>query len=295
KGDKLVFLQQGFGLSSAISCDEENQLYLVAADGAGEPKPLLKKNELIPFLGIKPKKDGTYRETDLEGAARIDDLVYWIGSHGTNSEGEERMERKVLFATKISGSGGETSVSLYGNPCTILLDALKKIKDPGLDKDSKIAPAKGGLNIESLCARPDGTLLIGFRSPAIKKRALLIPLTNPLDVIKKKGTAPALGAPILLDLEGRGVRDMAPWGNQFLILGGDYRDLDAGGLPTALYLWSGDAQAEPKRLHIFDTDGLNPEAIFHQGASPDDFRILSDDGIKNGIASFRSLSVTLSH
>jgi hypothetical protein len=267
------------------ACDENNVLRLFSGDGQGAPKDLL---DLNPLLGFKPKEDGTYRECDLEGAARIGDRVYWIGSHGTNTEGKERKERQVLFATEIGGSGAETKLKFVGKPCKELVAALGKLEKYGLAEAAKKAPEDGGLNIESICAQGD-TLLIGFRGPVTAEGALVVPLTNPQAVIDK-GAAPVFGTPFTLDLGGRGVRDMAPWNGQFLIVGGDYKD---SGKAPALYLWSGDPKSNPKTLHVFEKlnpEGLNPEGlVVHGDGKKAIVRVLSDDGGEN----FRSVTVKI--
>ncbi len=164
-----------------------------------------------------------------------------------------------------------------------LVAALGKLEKYGLAEAAKKAPEDGGLNIESICAQGD-TLLIGFRGPVTAEGALVVPLTNPQAVIDK-GAAPVLGTPFTLDLGGRGVRDMAPWNGQFLIVGGDYKD--SGKAPT-LYLWSGDPKSNPKALHVFEK--LNPEGlVVHGDGKKAIVRVLSDDGGEN----FRSVTMKI--
>ena len=53
-----------------------------------------------------------------------------------------------------------------------------------------------------------GKLRIGFRNPKNEdKDALLVPLLNPAEIIKK-GARAKFGDPLLLNLGGLGVRDM---------------------------------------------------------------------------------------
>jgi len=122
------------------------------------------------------------KECDLEGSAKIGDVIFWIGSHARNNNAEEKKERHVLFATKLSGSGKDAKLEIAGKVYTKLLDDL--VSDPALapfDLASRhLAPKdEGALNIESLAADGD-KLWIGFRSPINKaKEALLVPLLNP--------------------------------------------------------------------------------------------------------------------
>src|SRR5262249_34472668 len=75
--------------SAAVALDEDH--FVVADDetsavlvySVSEPdKPVL--IDLTQFLGPTDES----REPDIEGAARIGDRIYWIGSHGLNSDAE---------------------------------------------------------------------------------------------------------------------------------------------------------------------------------------------------------------
>ena len=48
----------------------------------------------------KPGK-GKAAEADLEGSARVGDLIYWIASHGRDSNGRRQPHRLRFFATPI--------------------------------------------------------------------------------------------------------------------------------------------------------------------------------------------------
>jgi hypothetical protein len=264
--------------------DENNVLRLYSTtDGA-------KVKELLPLnFGFPLSEKGKIREYDLEGSARIGDLIYWIGSHGRNSDGEIREERQVLFATKLSGSGENTSLELVdGGPYKKLLSNFKtdavlaELKLGDAIGEKKPDPAKapkepGAVNVESLCADHE-RLLIGFRNPQIGGKALVIPLLNPEAIAR--GTQPAkFDKPILLDLGGRGIRDMAHWGDGFLMIAGDIKDpFDAAAKPSRLYRWKGGEQDKPTDLNI-DFGDLNPEAIVVFGEGLDArVLLLSDDG-----------------
>jgi hypothetical protein len=94
-----------------------------------------------------------------------------------------------------------------------------RLKKFDLEK-AAAAPTKSreDLNIEALCATPEGNLLIGFRAPIPDCKALLVPLRNPKDLMSGSDSHAHLGEPILLDLGGRGFRDMAPWRGGYLTL-----------------------------------------------------------------------------
>jgi hypothetical protein len=124
----------------------------------------------------------------------------------------------------------------------------------------------------------------------------VIPLENPAALIV--GKRAKFGAPIELDLGGRGIRSFALVGSGYLIVAGPVADNGS----FALYRWSGrpgDAATPVARVDLGD---LRPEAAF---AIPQTglVQLLSDDGgvMSGGVEckklpsarqTFRSLTVT---
>src|SRR5262245_22888449 len=257
--------------------DEENEFRLYNAKG-GLPARKLDvgvETAVKRALGLEEIK-----ECDLEGAAKIGDLIFWIGSHGRNEAAKEKKERQVLFATKLTGVGKDAKLEIAGNVYTQLIDDF--VRDPALApfdlaKAATRGPKdKGALNIESLAADGD-KLWIGFRNPIGKDgKALMVPLLNPKEVIEKGGKA-RLGEPITLNLGGLGFRDMVRWHDSFLIIAGDFIDrFKSGAKPSRIFSWK--PGTAPRDIGV-DLDDLNPEAIV---IMDDDDKtrilILSDDG-----------------
>ena len=260
--------------------DEENQLRLYDSKNGAHAKKLDVDVEgaVKTALGVDKIK-----ECDLEGAAKMGDLIFWIGSHGRNSEAKEKKERQVLFATKLDGVGKDAQLKMEGQVYTKLLDDL--INDPALAPFDLATAAtrapkdKGALNIESLAA-DDGKLWIGFRNPIKDGKALMVPLLNPREVIEKDGKA-RLGEPITLNLSGLGFRDMVRWHDSFLIIAGDFIDRfdqEAKPAPRPSRLFSWKLGTEPHDIGV-NLGDLNPEAIviMDQG-DKSEILILSDDG-----------------
>lgn len=260
------------------ACDEDNVVRLYPSDTDAKPKVLLDLNQLLGF----PKDNGEFKECDLEGAARIGDRIYWIGSHSrSGKKGKVQPSRQVLFATKVTGIGEETKLELVGKPFKGLLNALiddERLKSFKLEEAAEKKPEEpGGLNIESLCA--DGeSLLVGFRNPVQDGMALLVPLKNPAAVIDS-GASPILGDPVRLDLHGLGIRDMVRWREEFIIVAGDFRDRKAeGAQPSRLFQWSGKSADAPASLDG-DLGDLNPEGVVVYGEGAEArLQLLSDDG-----------------
>jgi hypothetical protein len=261
----------GIALSPTIfvaADDESNQLRTYSRL---KPGPPIHQLELGAFLQIGKGKP----EIDAEGAAQVGDIVYWITSHGRNKDGEVRLSRQRFFATRITG-GDQPRLEVTGRPYGNLLRDL--VNDPQLagfeleDASEKAPKKKNALNIEGLCARPDGSLLIAFRNPVPKKQALLIPLLNPAELVKGTGALARFGPAITLSLDGNGVRDLVQQGGKYYMIAGA-RD---GGKDFQLYRWDG--ASAPQMLHQWEARTFNPEAILSVPGKTDEFLILSDDG-----------------
>lgn len=121
--------------------------------------------ELADFLELE---DGD-PEADIEGAAWLGDRIYWITSHGRNSDGEKRPNRRRIFATRVKVINSQVRLEPVGEPYRHLLRDLKndvRFDRFNLDDASKkAAEEEGGLNIEGLSSTEDGALLVGFRNP----------------------------------------------------------------------------------------------------------------------------------
>ena len=253
----------------AVADDEDNVIRVYHRRVGALPAYSL---DLSRFLRVDPKEP----EADLEGAARLGKLVYWITSHGRNVNGKERPSRQQFFATTGSVSNGQVHLQPVGQPYTRLLPDL--LSDPRLQRFNLAAAARlppktyGALNIEGLAATPDGQLWIGFRSPVPEGRALLVPLLNPAEVIA--GRRARLGDPLLLALDGRGIRSITSWRGQYLLIAGS-RD---GAGRSQMYLWGGGVD-RPLHLEQAGLAGLNPEALAEFPESgDDDLLVVSDDG-----------------
>ncbi len=256
----------------AVADDEANVIRIYRTEPAGPPAQAF---DLSAFLQVDPRKP----ETDLEAACWLGDKVFWIGSHGRNRAGKFRPNRDFLFAISFRKTASGFQLVPEGQPYHHLLDDL--LRDPRLQpfqlaEGSERAPKlPGAVNIEGLAGTPDGHLLIGFRNPVPAGRALLVPLLNPTDILA--GAEAKLGDPLLLDLGGRGVRDIARWHDGYLIAAGP-----AGSVGDfVVYAWAGGA-AKPRRIKDVRLKHFHAEAIVVYPDRPRSFQLLSDDG-RHGI------------
>jgi hypothetical protein len=284
-----------FGEGMFVVADNENAApTLLHLYKAGQSGPELAVGR-IAKEAVAQVADGSL-EMDLEGAARLGPLVYWIGSHsagesnGPGAAGAPRPNRQRLFATRLGlesgdkGKGVAVTVEPVGRPYQTLLADLEA--DPryapfGLDQAAKRpGKAKDGLNIEGLAATPNGQLLIGFRNPLPQGKALVAPLTNPGAVLA--GEAARFGEPVLLELGGLGIRSLEMVNGSLMIVAGPSgpgNPKDGPAIPSALYRWNGQFESAPELLRLFGSELgkslFNPEALFVEG---DSLVLLSDDG-----------------
>ena len=224
-------------------------------------------------------------ELDLEASARINQRLYFTGSHSNKKDGAEANNREHLFAVDVSGTGAATTftyIGQYGG----LEQALatwdtsnghgKGANYFGLAASSAngVVPEAGnGFSIEGMAATASGQLLLGFRAPqasaALRTKALLVPLTNPAAVLT--GASPAFGAPIELDLGGRGVRSIERADDgRFLIVAGPAGAATASATSNhfALYTWDGSSAVATRLDNVLDALLASTGGSFETLVSP---------------------------
>lgn len=247
----------------ALADDEDNLIRIYDADRGGAPLAV------VALDGV----DTSGAEMDLEAATRIGDVAIWLASHSRSKEGSEQPTRLNMFVS--TAPTPHTALRLVASPKGTLLEdllAAPSLARFSLAEAARLAPnVDGGLNIEGMTARRDGGLFIGFRSPLVDGKALIIGIANPLEAAK--GRAPArVDAAHLLDLgEGRGIRGISEWRGRYLLLGGSPTYTTV----TRLFTWDGSSSsATPVDV---DLQAFNPEAFY----TPEDrelIMVISDDG-----------------
>ena len=274
-----------------VADDENNTLRIYRLDTTSKP---VSQCDLDSFLSV----DNRWPEADIEGAARVGNRIYWITSHGRNTDGKERPNRYALFATDIAldNDGAFTlkpvgrpyrrlAYDFTGNPAVQFLRLENVIRlGEFLTKTQReaLAPKEGGLNIEGLAAGPDGTLYIGLRNPVYKDpaskrdKAIVLVVRNPEAMVMEGGDA-QFGIPVLLDLDGLGIRSL----ERVTAAAGETRYLIAAGTANgknrfAFFEWAGEGAAI-KMLPVEWAKDFVPEAMF-QTPGTETVWVLSDDG-----------------
>ncbi len=202
---------------------------------------------------------------DLEAVTRDSGgFVYAITSHSRTKSGKRKPSREQLVRLDVS-DGLKAMWSSRG-----LLAALEKLHPvyARAIHDPRSKTWEQELNIEALTWDPaNDALLIGFRSPLIDGKASMVRITNVSDVFSK-GAPPKLFGPILLDLNGNGLRGMAyddKLGG-YLMIGGS---VGSRKRPFDLWFWSGHGEkVSPVRIKG------HPSIGFAEGVAP----LLGKDG-----------------
>jgi len=260
-----------------VANDEDNILKVYRSDSSGRPVSGISGRDINDYFVNNPKN----KEVDIEGAAQVDGIIYWITSHGRNREGKFKPERHQFFANKPSMDDGDRRFKQVGYSYTQLFEDMlqdQRLQHFQLEAAEKLPPkAKGGLNIEGLAATPNKELLIGFRNPIPEGKAILLRLTNPKELIKEKNAHAIFADPIALDLNGLGIRSLEYWEsqNRFIIVAGAYDGSDQ----FALYQWSGLENDNPERIEVTGWPaGFRPESVLFYPHRDNQFQLLSDDG-----------------
>ena len=247
--------------------DDEDPSNALRVYRFGNPKP----------VSVTPTSDFLHvsAEADIEGVERVGALIYWIGSHSRTSRDKAKPSRDRLFATRLSYHRGVPVLTPSGVPYSHLLDDLenaRRLKQLGLTRSAGLPPeAAGGLNIEAL-GHIGSQLLVGFRSPQVDGKAIVLAIKNPLQLVSTPGVRAQIGSVSLLALGGRGVRGMATLPDSTIgIIAGptdDHADF-------ALYRWHGPGTPALQSARM-DFGTLHPEGLFVR--RPHDIYAVSDDG-----------------
>lgn len=208
------------------------------------------------------------KELDLEAGTRIGDTLYLTGSNSNKKDGgDAAADRSHLFAVKVTGTGAATTFSYVGQFSLLEAQLIAWDKDNthGLGANHfgfAVSAAAGivpervdGFSIEGMTSAPgDSALWLGFRAPqtgaSTRAKALIVPVQNYAALVGGTSTQAAFGAPIELELGGRGIRsiDKGTDGNYLIVAGpagAASADVDRN---FALFAWNGNPGTAPVEL-----------------------------------------------
>lgn len=198
------------------------------------------------------------QEVDFESSARAGNTIYWLGSHGNTQAGNADVGRQHVIATEVTGSGDKTQLTPVGDYDGLLRDMLawdKARKEGGeglgiyMGQLGPTVQSESSANIEGAEFAPNSSseLYLGLRTPTVLvgngRDALIVPVTNINKVVEGTEAHAKFAEPILLDLDGLGIREIRKnAAGQYLIIGGE------GSSEEALFSWTGERGDQPVRL-----------------------------------------------
>jgi hypothetical protein len=256
-----------------IAGDETATVERLVADDPDKPAVFAGETtfRLADFVDL-PGED-IAEEADVEGLARTGPFLWAVGSHSLRRkqikdrhdggkalkrlarvEGQDN--RQILVRLPIADVGGlptpvrEVTVDGVRHRAAVLggRSNLREL----LRRDEHLAPflpipgKDNGLDIEGIAVRGDRVYL-GLRGPVLRGWAFVLelrPYVDDDDPARLRLRPFDDGQPYrkhVLDLDGLGVRDLCPAGDDLLILAGPTMDLDG---PVRIYRWRGAGTAE---------------------------------------------------
>ena len=258
------------GSRFAVADDEDSVLRIYDFERGGAPLSTLDVSDAILPPTLRSQVVAS-DEADIEAATRVGDVAFWITSHGRRKNGKAAPGRLRFFAT--TAPSGDEPMRVIGTTDRLLaaMIAEPKFAHLPLAKAASLAPtATGGLNIEGLAKRTEGGVWIAFRNPVVDGRALVLGLENPLEVIE--GGHAKFVEPVLLDLDGLGIRAMSQYRGRYMIVAGH----PIHARRSILHIWNG-SKTHPRAVDDLDLTQFNAEAFVSRD-DRDRVMLLSDDG-----------------
>ena len=187
--------------------------------------------------------DGKDLELDGEGVAYADGFYYVMGSHGHPRDSRHDRDREkdaAKIAARIAASSQIVRFRSDGDGATSAVERTRKLRAI-IAREPALAPfvdrrlEDNGLTIEGIAVRR-GRILAGFRGPTLSNGRAAV-LSVAIDGVFGNAS-PAARLHRLPLGEGRGVRDLAAFGDGVLVLAGPTAS-DPG--PYAIYWWDGES------------------------------------------------------
>lgn len=278
-----------------IADDEKNLLFVFDRNQSGLSAKTYDFNQ-GNILSLTDGSAGNWKEVDVEAAAgsvNNPGRIYWLGSmsNSSNSPFDDKPNRNRLFAVTATGTGAATTFANAGYYSNLRQRLITWGDANGYNFSASAAGGKDpkvtdGFNVEGMVFGPDNsTMYIGFRAPLVpianRTKAVIAPIQNFETWFNNGAPAgnPTIGAPIELDLGGRGIRDIIRLSNgNYVILAGSAGEV----LNPAVYRWTGNAGNAPALIPSFNVAGLNIEGVLPVNESGqlslNKLQFISDDG-----------------
>lgn len=261
------------------------------------------EHHTFPLSDFVDLPAGPDEEADIEGLGRSNGWLWAVGSHSlkrkrvkqghTGDKARKRLatvlreeNRFILVRLPlVEDDGGTVPVRRSGDRTAAILAGPTRNLAAHLEDDPHLAPflrlpgKDNGLDIEGIAVypSPDGgaRTFIGLRGPVLRGWAVILeirPETDPRDPHRLR-LSPLGGAAYrthFLDLDGLGVRDLCPHGDDLLVLAGPSMDLDG---PVRIVRWRPGADVDEKPELVAE---LNPGQGYDH---PEGIAVLDDGRI----------------
>jgi hypothetical protein len=277
-----------------IAGDETATVERLVADDPRQPGEYADETRFrLADLVTLPGADAD-EEADIEGLARNGHFLWAVGSHSlrrkqikarhTGAKATKRLarvegqdNRQILVRIPVAEVAGlptlvpEVVVDGVRHRAAVLA-GRGNLRDL-LRDDDHLAPflaipgKDNGLDIEGIAVIGDRVYL-GLRGPVLRGWALVLevrPYVDPTQPDRLRLRAFPDGAPYrkhVLDLDGLGVRDLCPAGDDLLVLAGPTMDLDG---PVRIYRWHGACRAEAPEIVRADLLTRELELAYGEG------------------------------
>ncbi len=207
---------------------------------------------------------------DLEAITSHSNTVYLATSHSLNKSYKAKNSREKLI--KFTYDDGKiTNFHSYGNLKNDLLENFKNYY-------SKTTLSANSINIEGLSFNnKNKSLLVGFRSPIINSKAIIIEIQNPKRIFSAE--KPIFSKPIELDLGGLGIRDMTYDSQKkgYWILAGSVSERTNG---FQLWFWDKENSKVSQIKNTPDLGYAEGITIINKNSKKPSLLIVEDNGIK---------------
>ena len=277
-----------------IAGDETATVERLVADDPNRPTEYADEQTFrLADLVSLPGADGD-EEADIEGLARTGNYLWAVGSHSLRRrqiksrhigakalkrlarvEGQDN--RQILVRMPIADVDGlptpvrETSIDGVPHRAAILSgrDDLRKLlrDDDHLGPFVAIPGKDNGLDIEGIAVRGNRVYL-GLRGPVLRGWAFVLelrPYVSPAEPGRLRLHEFDDGLPYrkhVLRLDGLGVRDLCPSGDDILVLAGPTMDLDG---PVRIYRWHGASLVDMPEIVRGDVLSRELELTYGEG------------------------------
>ncbi len=223
------------------------------------------------YLPKKVKKIFKKEIEDIEALTSDGNIVYAITSHSLSRSRKVRASREKIMMFRYE-DGSIADFHSYGD---LKKDLYAQFSD--FFQTSIFSPAD--INIEGLSYESvTNTLLIGFRSPVVDGKAIIVGIQNPKEIFLKE-EKPRFSKPVTVNLNGLGIRDITYDSKKdgFWIIAGSSNNRDA-----AFELWYMDRKSLKVSLVENHPDIGYGEGItiINKDSNVPSLLIVQDNGLK---------------